>query len=349
MSKFRELIGESYKVVRGYIPRDEVDEFSSEFIEDCEDGMLEKCASPSVNLCQDSGHSRHTLTTLIRNTDKVSEIFGVQVYPTYTIDRLYVNGSTLETHLDERVSSQIGCTVNYYSDAPWALTVENINGEVVEINLEPGDALFYDGLNTNHGRVGAYTGEKYLQVMYFHVFADGEYSHHYFDKVLTPPTVESSTLNGNTHVKKYDKFLPSNVCTALVEHLNEFDEIKDFNDKGEMVVEYDDPIQKVLNGYLNKLILTEKLKWLNNYENLKVVRREKIVEEYPINNESAKKIITVICLSDNHGGGTICSPEKDYIRLEGGDALTYPASFLYEFSLGQTWGKPHYVIIAELV
>ena len=41
MSKFRELVGESYKVVRGYIPRDEVDKFASEFIQDCEDGMIE--------------------------------------------------------------------------------------------------------------------------------------------------------------------------------------------------------------------------------------------------------------------------------------------------------------------
>ena len=174
--------------------------------------------------------SPHTLTTLIRNTDKVSEILGAQVYPTYTIDRLYVNGSTLDTHLDERVSSQIGCTVNYYSDAPWALTVENIKGEVVEINLEPGDALFYDGLNTKHGRVGAYTGEKYLQVMYFHVFADGEYSHHYFDKVLRTTNNYLESPTQDSVVKIHKEILPSDVRNALVEHLDEFDEINDFND-----------------------------------------------------------------------------------------------------------------------
>lgn len=95
-----------------------------------------------------------TLLLLCQNI--LEKATGLQLIPTYTYSRNYIEGSELKKHKD-RPSCAISATLNLGGD-PWSIFIEK-----KEINLKPGDILVYSGCDLEHWRK-PFAGEKCVQV-----------------------------------------------------------------------------------------------------------------------------------------------------------------------------------------
>jgi len=78
--------------------------------------------------------------------------------------RAYQRGSYLHNHVDRGLTHIISSTicVDYQLDEPWPLYIEDIYGEAHQVNLEPGELLFYEGARLIHGRPWPLKGDYYI-------------------------------------------------------------------------------------------------------------------------------------------------------------------------------------------
>jgi prolyl 4-hydroxylase len=78
--------------------------------------------------------------------------------------RAYQRGSYLLNHVDRTETHIISSTVcvDASLDEPWPLYVEDVLGEVHQINLEPGELLLYEGARLVHGRPWPLVGDYYV-------------------------------------------------------------------------------------------------------------------------------------------------------------------------------------------
>ena len=102
----------------------------------------------------------------------ISEIAGEELLPTYSMARLYKNGSSLTKHVD-RPSCEVSMTLHLGGDKPWELVFEKPNGLSHEVVLEPGDGVLYLGCTAVHSRKGSYTGNYYAQLFLHYVRSQG--------------------------------------------------------------------------------------------------------------------------------------------------------------------------------
>jgi hypothetical protein len=111
----------------------------------------------------------------------LSQAINCELYPTYSYMRIYVKGAKLERHQD-RPSCEVSATLPLSYDSPsiWPLYIEAGN-KVIGVELEPGDALIYKGIEIPHWRE-AFEGERQVQVFLHYVRKDGDYSEYKFDK-----------------------------------------------------------------------------------------------------------------------------------------------------------------------
>mmetsp|Transcript_35025 Transcript_35025/g.33296 ORF Transcript_35025/g.33296 Transcript_35025/m.33296 type:complete len:330 (+) Transcript_35025:138-1127(+) len=80
--------------------------------------------------------------------------------------RLYQNGSSLVMHHDKVethvISSIIHIAHKYESNStPWPLHIEDHNGVMHEVSLQPGQMVFYESAKCLHGRMKALKGQYY--------------------------------------------------------------------------------------------------------------------------------------------------------------------------------------------
>ena len=120
-------------------------------------------------------------TLLDLMTPVLSGVLGYELYPTYSYLRVYMKGAVLGKHTD-RYSCEISATVpiEFESQHIWPLCIE-IDGHAKLIELEPGDALIYKGIEIPHWRE-PFAGERQVQVFLHYVKKDGQYSEFKFDK-----------------------------------------------------------------------------------------------------------------------------------------------------------------------
>lgn len=78
--------------------------------------------------------------------------------------RAYQRGCYLHNHVDRGFTHIISSTicVDARLDEPWPLFVEDIYGESHEVNLQPGEFLFYEGARLIHGRPWPLVGDYYV-------------------------------------------------------------------------------------------------------------------------------------------------------------------------------------------
>ena len=122
-----------------------------------------------------------TETLLDVMTPILSQAINCELYPTYSYLRIYVKGAELEKHQD-RPSCEVSATLPLSYDSPsiWPLYIEAGN-KVIGVELEPGDALIYKGIEVPHWRE-AFEGERQVQVFLHYVKKHGDYSEFKFDK-----------------------------------------------------------------------------------------------------------------------------------------------------------------------
>lgn len=87
---------------------------------------------------------------------EVSQVYGI---------RCYQRGTFLYNHLDRptHIVSATIC-VDHSLNSPWPLHIESIDGDVHQINLEPGEFVFYEGTRLAHGRPYPLDGEFYAGI-----------------------------------------------------------------------------------------------------------------------------------------------------------------------------------------
>jgi alkylated DNA repair dioxygenase AlkB len=122
-----------------------------------------------------------TDTLLDVMTPILEQTLNCELYPTYSYLRIYCKGAELAKHQD-RPSCEVSATVPLSYDAPniWPVYVESRNN-ATRIELEPGDALIYKGIEVPHWRE-AFQGERQVQVFLHYVKKYGQYSEHRYDK-----------------------------------------------------------------------------------------------------------------------------------------------------------------------
>ena len=108
---------------------------------------------------------------MLTKLNKVQEISGYNLHPTYAFWRMYSKFSDLTPHTD-RPSCEISVTVMIGSDGtPWPIYME---GEPVV--MKPGDAVVYKGCEVKHWRE-EFEGDWQSQAFLHYVDAEGPNKH----------------------------------------------------------------------------------------------------------------------------------------------------------------------------
>jgi hypothetical protein len=92
---------------------------------------------------------------------KVEQVTNLKLIPNYSYTRIYKKGDVLKRHKD-RFSCEISTTLNLGGD-PWPIFLKNQDKEEIQINLNPGDMLVYEGITLEHWRE-EFKGEHCAQV-----------------------------------------------------------------------------------------------------------------------------------------------------------------------------------------
>ena len=77
--------------------------------------------------------------------------------------RVYQRGAYLHRHVDRTKTHIISATicVDHRLDSRWPLYIEDIHGKPHQVDLEPGELLFYEGARLIHGRPYPLNGDYY--------------------------------------------------------------------------------------------------------------------------------------------------------------------------------------------
>lgn len=171
---------DGYVVIKQFIPRI-MCEYISKNIRVLEANSRLSFGDTQVEKAFSGGSPAITETLLDLMTPVLSQTLDCEVYPTYSYLRIYVKGAVLGKHTD-RFSCEISATlpIEYESRSIWPLCIE-LDGNVKKIELEPGDALIYKGIEIPHWRE-AFDGERQVQVFLHYVKKHGQYSEFKFDQ-----------------------------------------------------------------------------------------------------------------------------------------------------------------------
>ena len=109
------------------------------------------------------------------------DITRLKLFPTYSYFRVYKRGDILVKHTDRPACEiSVSLCLGYEADQPWPLLLETAAG-VSTIELGPGDALFYRGIELTHWREPM-DGERAAQVFLHYVDQNGPYADWKYDK-----------------------------------------------------------------------------------------------------------------------------------------------------------------------
>jgi predicted 2-oxoglutarate/Fe(II)-dependent dioxygenase YbiX len=147
-----------------------------------------------------------------RMTEKVSELAGKRLRPSYTYCRVYLKGADLKPHKD-RPSCEYSVTLNLSQTHPWTIYMGKRG--VVQ---KPGDAVLYKGCEIEHSRK-EFTGDEYVQVFLHYVDADGPHKDHVYDIKKEEPTYRYifnlDPFPNHVDYYKYVKCIPEEIIDAL--------------------------------------------------------------------------------------------------------------------------------------
>jgi len=179
--RYEQLFEENgYVILKQFVPRLMCD-YISENIRVLEASSYFDYGDPQVEKAFSAAAPVLTETLLDVMTSILSQTINCELYPTYSYLRIYMKGAELERHTD-RPSCEVSATLPLSYDAPtiWPLYIESGN-KVIGVELEPGDALLYKGIEVPHWRE-AFEGERQVQVFLHYVKKNGKYSEFKFDK-----------------------------------------------------------------------------------------------------------------------------------------------------------------------
>lgn len=127
---------------------------------------------------------------------------GLTLRPTSTYGiRSYQNGSSLVMHHDKihtHVISSIVHIGHEYDDPenPWPIEIEDHDGNLHAVNLEPGQMLFYESAACLHGRRKIFRGKHYSSIFVHYQPVDKSVWNYQIDDVIAgvPPFWREGTI-----------------------------------------------------------------------------------------------------------------------------------------------------------
>lgn len=139
-------------------------------------------------------------------------ISGKKLIPTYSYARKYLNGETLEVHVD-RPSCEISATITLgFAGKLWPFFVGTEDkSDANQIIMNVGDAVIYRGQDLYHWR-NEFEGEWQVQVFLHYVDADGNNTEWAFDKRDNLNIVDEYEEN----FCSYDDILNSKACDIII-------------------------------------------------------------------------------------------------------------------------------------
>ena len=144
-----------------------------------------------------SGHFYRPLTTFLWGlTPIMSHVTGADLLPSYDYFRIYQKDDICRVHSDRpSCEHSVSLTLAYSDGLPWPLEVgstrvdgegpytENFGDEPCSaVEMQPGDAVLYRGMNLRHGRTTPNPNRWSAHVFLFWVERGGEFAQHAFDE-----------------------------------------------------------------------------------------------------------------------------------------------------------------------
>jgi hypothetical protein len=171
---------QGYAVIKQFIPAI-MCQYISRNIRVLEANSRLSLGDTQVEKAFSGGSPAVTETLLDLMTAVLAQTLKCELYPTYSYLRIYLKGAALAKHTD-RYSCEVSATlpIEYEGPGIWPLCLE-VGGSVRKIELEPGDALIYKGIQIPHWR-DTFDGERQVQVFLHYVKKYGQYSEFKFDK-----------------------------------------------------------------------------------------------------------------------------------------------------------------------
>ena len=197
-----------YLVVRNFFSEETIDILSTYFdlkyrVIQSIDSLRREHSSPSEDVANGLRFSNDYLTesVLLLYGDKMSKVLELDLIPTYTYARIYEQGNTLRPHSD-RPSCEISATCpitisdnrastiyisnfkfdpSIHTSPNWSISEIKKLGDYTQVDLLPGDALFYKGCERFHWREPLES--DYLVQFFMHtVQTNGQFKDFVFDK-----------------------------------------------------------------------------------------------------------------------------------------------------------------------
>ncbi len=355
MSKLQEVIGDTYKIVRGYLPRETALQLADS-IRNSKEGVDE--AQPNRR-----GYYNFTEMSAIAS-EKVAFlndcIGGGKLLPTYTYSRIYQNKSELVKHTD-RNACEVSVSIHLEGDAESKFYIKNKDGEDVSIDLEPGDAVIYDGPNAVHWRE-EYCGKEYIQTFHHYVFLGGKCESEFHNK----------TGSLSDYIKVYRGMVPRKVCSELVdvitsdEYLSRWQKAqvrdgKTCEDYGRLCddlgLTQDDSIDPTINKYVRKALV----EFCREFDEFKVSQDEGYnclrytpggKYDYHTDQfvECNREVTIIIQLNEDYEGGALRHCYDKYItHLNMGDICIFPANFMFPHKIEEITSGIRYAIVTWAV
>ena len=133
------------------------------------DDLVENCYSLYGDVLFD--------TVMIKLQSTVEDFHKQKLYPTYSYARMYDKNHKMEKHTD-RDECEVSITMNLGGDL-WPIFIKDFKGEERKVELNPGDALIYQGSKCEHWRE-PFEGKHCFQ-LFLHYVTD-KYKHLLFDE-----------------------------------------------------------------------------------------------------------------------------------------------------------------------
>lgn len=363
-----------YIVVRNFIEPNKANELGSDFEAFCEEnkvgGDIQSPASRSVV------NYIPFLQLLVEKTANVSELVGEKVLPTYAYARVYEQGADLKAHTD-RDSCELSLTVHLRGDQPWDFWIKTSNGKDIAVSLNPGDAIIYQGCKLTHWR-NPYNGNFYTQVFLHYVYSEGDRVDFFFDSDKKPNSYEKrkpveSAKSLTDYILVIKKLIPSEVCDGILRHLppdsphwtigtiggygetddtlrrchsvtltgqDEFKKLDDvmFSFAGNAFTTYQ-------NAH-NRICATTD----TGYQALKYETGGYYVEHTDSFNLGQRELTCSFMLNDDYEGGEFAFFGREIkYKLDKGDAILFPANFMFPHEIMPVTSGTRYAIITWYV
>lgn len=364
MSRFSDSVGNTYKVIKNYISPSKAEELGKEFIGYVENNKVETQPTPFSLKLIGKGYELYNfpkhLNLLSCKTSDVGELIGSDVNPSYSFSRVYVADSELVPHTD-RPSCEVSLSIHLWGDEEWAFCIEDINGETVEVVLEPGDAILYDGCNASHWRPGKYAGEKFCQVFHHYVYVEGEFSNYAFDPAgLSTKANRIESVALEKYINVWDDLVTPellNTINTRMDHVDNWERASTVGDDTEYRKCYsyqlksylpeDKELDEKLFGVIGNVFA--RLNANNRFLNLSEDDGYKLLkypggdfngkyENHTDHSSQHNRFFTIIIMvNDDYEGGDLtffCGLKK--IDTKAGRVITFPSAYLFPHAVAPT-------------